>query len=121
MTTRPIRTYAISVDGREPGLYCARSTSKARYSAWIDFHEAWQDATFLEFLRRAKVSVVPNSCGSGDRIVVLGRAATRVHYQGIGQTYARPPQPYQNVRFVYDGEDQIRVAHRSDVSEAAPC
>lgn len=50
------RTYAVTVDGFEqPMTVSARSTSAARYDAWLSVSEFWGDLSFRDFLGMAQV------------------------------------------------------------------
>lgn len=101
---KPIRTYEITVRGFPPALYCARSPSQARYRCYIDFTSAY-DVTFRDFLKTSTIRVVPNSPGTGDRILVSGKPATRVRAHGSGHY----------IHFIYDDSDRILCSHPLDV------
>lgn len=103
---KPIRTYAVHVDGYTSALYSARSPGKARARAWRDFCSVYQK-TFKEFLAISYVLRVADPPGIGERILVAGLPATRV----IGRSD-------QYVWFMRDDSDVVLCSHPADVSRA---
>ena len=102
---KPIRTYEITVRGFSSQLYPARSPAKARWRCYGDFSSAYDNIPFKEFLKMSSLRVVPNSHGTGERILVSGRPATRVYHPSNGQY----------VWFMWDDGDVILCSHPLDV------
>lgn len=101
---RPIRTYAVSVQGFPPALYSARSPGKALARAYRDYAGMAEDITFGNFMRKTRVRREADPPGVGERIMVAGRPATRVIGQG------------QYVAFMRDDSDTVLCSHPLDVS-----
>lgn len=104
---RPIRTYAIKVEGFSPVLYSARTPAKARWRAYQDYGVV-STCSFAEFLRRSTISRADNPPSVGDRILVCGKPATRV----IGRT------PNGNY-YMHDDSDVIYTAHETEIKPMA--
>jgi hypothetical protein len=100
---KPIRTYAVKVEGFPESLYSARSPAKARAQAYYAFTSAY-DVSFKGFLKISSVRRADNPYGIGERILVAGLPATRVIGYG------------QYTHFMRDDSDVILCAHPSDVS-----
>jgi hypothetical protein len=101
---RPIRTYAVTVDGfPEPHLYSARSPAKARVQCWRAYCAYDDRSTFGSFLKISRIRRAPDPPGIGDRILVCGIPATRVIGHG------------QYTHFMRDDSDTILLAHPSEV------
>lgn len=103
---KPIRTYAVTVEGFPPVLYSARSPGKARSHCFGDWRSGCggDAATFSGFLRISTVRLADNPPGIGERILVCGKPATRVIGRG------------NSIAFMRDDGDCIMVAHPSEVS-----
>lgn len=104
---KPIRTYAVTVQGFDPGLYSARSPGKALAKCWRDYG-ILEDLSFRDFMKKARVRRQPDPPGIGERIMVCGEEVTRV----IG---GHP----QYVAFMRDTSDEIIFSHPLDVSPVA--
>lgn len=107
---RPIRTYAVKVEGYPEAIYSARSPGKARARCWLEYSHVDDRATFKDFLRISRVRRVADPPGVGRRIMVAGLPATTVHAYG-GTHY---------VHFMRDDSDQVLRSHPADVTEVAP-
>lgn len=107
---KPVRTYEITVEGYPPMNYVARSPARARVRCWQEYTIADQRCTFGEFLRIAKLRVVPNEPGTGVRIKVGGELATQVIVRPSGQYVA----------FMRDDGEEILLSHPNDVEPAPP-
>ena len=101
---RPIRTYAVTVEGFPPALYSARSPSKARARCWRDYCIAY-DASFRRFLQISSIRLVDDPPGVGQRILVGGKPATTVFSYRVGG----------HVHYMRDDEDVILCSHPLDV------
>lgn len=103
MSLKPIRTYAVTVEGFPPHLYSARSPAKARVQCWRAYCAYDDRSTFAAFLKVSRIRRAPDPPGIGERIVVAGLPATRV----IGYS--------QYTHFMRDDSDVILLAHPSEV------
>jgi hypothetical protein len=104
MALKPIRTYAITVDGFPPANYSARSPAKARARAWRDYIAAY-DCSFKRFMQISRLARVDDPPGVGRRILVAGEPATVVIGYG------------QYVHYMRDDSDVIVCSHPLDVTE----
>lgn len=105
---KPIRTYAVKVEGFSPVLYSARSPAKARWRAYQDYGIV-STCTFRDFLSLSRCSLaIAVPPGVGDRILVCGKPATRV----IGRS------PVGNY-YMYDDSDVIYTAHETEIKPMA--
>ena|ERR1700674_3000836 len=105
-TMRPIRSYKVAVSGYGEVLYSARSPEKARYRAYQDFCSVFEKS-FRDFLAISRVRRVEDPPGVGQRILVAGLPATRVHGYG------------QYVHFMRDDSDVVLLSHPADASVPA--
>lgn len=103
-----IRTYEVQIEGFAPVLFCGRTPSQARMSAFHAYTNAYA-CSFKKFLQIAKVRRVENPPGVGDRIYVLDKPAHRVL-----------PLDSHTIRFMYDGDRRVLCAHHSEVSLTPP-
>jgi hypothetical protein len=103
---KPIRTYAVKVDGFPEVLYSARSPAKARARCWSEFTEAYE-ISFKDFLGKSTVRRADDPPGIGKRILVEGRPATRCI--GYGHDHY--------VHFMHDDSDVVLCSHPADVEE----
>lgn len=104
---KPIRTYAVKVEGFSPVLYSARSPAKARWRAYQDYGIV-STCSFREFLGRSTIRLSDNPPRVGDRILVCGKPATWV----IGRS------PIGNY-YMYDDSDVIYTAHDTEIKPMA--
>lgn len=102
---RAIRTYGVTIRGFPEALYSARSPAKARACCFRNFTEAYDGVSFREFLSSVTVRRADNPPGIGERITVLGKAATRCIGYGSNRVW-----------FMYDDGDVVLCAHPSDVT-----
>ena len=108
-TPRPIRSYAVKVEGFLEHTYSARSAPQARVQCWRQYLSYDSDTTFGQFLRMSSIRSVPNPPGVGERILVGGLPATRV--QPVGQY----------VGFMRDDSDAVLCSHPADVEAIHAC
>lgn len=102
---KPVRTFGVTVRGYPEMTYSARSPGKARARCYRDYCSTFDNVTFKDFLSRSTVRVIENPPGVGERIIVLGRPATRCFGYGANRIY-----------FMRDDEDVVLCAHPSDVA-----
>lgn len=107
---KPIRTYAVKVEGFPPVLYSARSQGKARSRAWRDYRAAYDRTSFAEFIKISRVSRAPDPPGCGERIIVSGQTVTRVY---------DPRNSSNGVFYMKDDSDVVLCSHPSDVAGGA--
>lgn len=99
-----IKTYAVTVEGFPAYNYEAATPGQARASAWNSYRN-YRDVPFREFLRISSLKRVDDAAGFGKPIMVGGRPAHWVSFNG------------QYVRFVRPDEGVIMLSHPNDVSE----
>lgn len=101
-----VRPFMVSVSGFPDGLYVARSHGKALARAWDDYR-AYEDCSFGDFMRKARVRKGTACLRFGEPITVGGRPAFYVSQRG------------QYVQFVEPGSDVVLNSHPLDVQRQA--
>jgi hypothetical protein len=102
VTVAPVRVYEVRVDDFPPSRYSARSRSKARYQAWLDFSDTW-GGSFKDFARMTRVRLSADPTPPR-RALIAGRPGT------IAEGSNR-----HRVQFIYDGSDAVNYTHPSEV------
>lgn len=101
---KPVRTYAVTVNGFDALLYSARSPGKARARCYGDYLNYDDRTTFRQFLSMSRVRLADNPPGIGERILVCGKPATRIIGRG------------SQIAIMYDDSDDIISAHHTEVA-----
>ncbi|MEO1042812.1 MAG: hypothetical protein AAFX52_11020 [Pseudomonadota bacterium] len=98
----PVKSLEVTVQGFPPMVFTGATASKAFVGAWRQYCHAYQ-CTFGHFMTIAKRRAVPNAAGVGEPIRVNGRKA-----------WTMEPRQHSTA-FIYDGEDDVMVAHHTEI------
>lgn len=102
--SRPIRTYAVSIDGLGTTFYSARSPSKARAQCYRAVQSAF-DVSFKQFLKWKPAVRLTDNPPYFRRAMIAGKPATIIY------------SPHKGIRFMRDDSDEIFSAHPTEVVE----